>query len=281
MGAVHGVHLKYAALSVLSAGGAWTLHPEEAVEAVAPYVVVGLLWWACAIHALITACFLSRRGMWLLGKSHTTGVVPTWSLMLFSVFHAPTWLYTWVHTKLQKRKGCPVASEVAPGWWIGGRYACELRGRQWAATIDLTTEFPELCMSTSQQYLLIPCWDGVPPTPKDIERAARFATDACDKGDVMVHCAHGKGRSTCVMVACLVRAGLFSSWRQAFEAVRLKRRGVKLNQKMRDALDEWQLLFGRDGFELNAGTAAPRAHLRPPPPRSPPTRPPNDWPPQS
>ena len=55
----------------------------------------------------------------------------------------------------------------------------------------------------------------------------------------MVHCAHGRGRSTCVMVACLVRAGLFTSWPEAFEACRKQRKGVKLNSKMRRALDEW------------------------------------------
>ena len=98
-------------------------------------------------------------------------------------------------------------------------------------------------MATTEAYMLVPCWDGVPPTPRDIERAARFATELCERGDVMVHCAHGKGRSTCVMVACLVRAGLYPTWRDAFEAVRTKRQGVKLNSKMRNALDEWQSLY--------------------------------------
>ena len=59
----------------------------------------------------------------------------------------------------------------------------------------------------------------------------------------MVHCAHGRGRSTCVMVACLVRAGVHATWRDAFEAVRTERKGVKLNGKMRRALDEWAHKF--------------------------------------
>ena len=41
------------------------------------------------------------------------------------------------------------------------------------------------------------------------------------------------------MVACLVRAGAFSTWRDAFEACCKNRKGIKLNKKMRDALDEW------------------------------------------
>lgn len=38
-------------------------------------------------------------------------------------------------------------TQVAPGWWIGGRYAHWLEGgdrKRWAATIDLTCEFPEV-----------------------------------------------------------------------------------------------------------------------------------------
>ena len=138
----------------------------------------------------------------------------------------------------------PVASEVVPGWWIGGRYASRLLGnRRWAATIDLTVEFPESCRDTTDNYLLVACWDGTPPSPRRIEVAARTAAEASARGDAMVHCAHGRGRSTCVMVACLVKAGLFQNWQDAFEACSKRRKGIKLNKKMRDALDAWQKAF--------------------------------------
>ena len=162
--------------------------------------------------------------------------------MLWFAFHLPTWLYTWVHTEHSKHRGLPVASEVAPGWWIGGRYSDELR-KKWAVVIDLTVEFPENCRQTTDEYLLVPCWDGVPPAPLDIERAARLAAAHAARGDVLVHCAHGRGRSTCVMVACLVRAGVFATWRDAFESASKRRKGIKLNGKMRRALDEWEQSF--------------------------------------
>ena len=108
------------------------------------------------------------------------------------------------------------------------------------ATIDLTAEFTERCFQMSERYMHIACWDGVPPCPRDIERAARFAAEASARGDVMVHCAHGKGRSTCVMVACLVKAGVHRTWREAFEACRPRRKGIKLNGKMQRALDQWE-----------------------------------------
>ena len=236
MGAVHGVHLKYAAMSVACGTGArFASDTSDAAWVLFAYGAV--------VHLMITVLFVTRRGMWIIGKSKDTGRVPLWSIIVWAPFHAPTWLYTAVHTELSKKHGVPVASEVAPGWWIGGRYGREL-GRKWAATIDLTVEFNEGCFHESTEYLLLPCWDGVPPSPEEIETSARLAARSIGRGDVMVHCAHGRGRSTCVMVACLVRAGLHSSWRAAFDAVKPNRPGVKLNSKMKHALDVWQERYG-------------------------------------
>ncbi len=253
MGAVHGVHLKYAAMSAASALGAYRLTgPNEAEHlqglmsgALPPrehaygVALVVLLLWAAFVHALITSLFLLRRGQWVIGKRED-GVVPLWSLALWSAFHFPTWLYTWVHTELSP---LPVASEVYPGWYIGGRYGARL-GKKWAATIDLTVEFTEGCLASSREYMCIPTWDGQPPPPEQIERAARFGAAAAARGDVMVHCAHGRGRSTCVMVACLVRAGVYTTWREAFDGISPRRPGIKINGKMRRALDEWEAAYG-------------------------------------
>jgi len=241
MGAVHGVHLKYAAMSAMCTTGA-VFHGVDPTTAESNFMaaVIGMLWYAAVVHAVITALFLLRRGEWLIGK-RADGTLPLWSLVVWAAFHAPTWLYTRVHTMMSS---VPVATEVHPGWWIGGRYAHWLPGkRKWALTIDLTVEFPESCYSESLRYLLLPCWDGTPPDAHGIERAAKLAADSQARGDIMVHCAHGRGRSTCVMVACLVRAGEFTTWRDAFESVRKQRKGVKLNGKMRRALDDWAAKF--------------------------------------
>lgn len=243
MGAVHGVHMKYAAMSALSATGAVTYHREPWDAASnATIAVVLLLWYAAVTHFVITCLFVLRRGEWVIGKRTSDGTLPLWSAVVWAAFHAPTWLYTRLHTALTD---VPVASEVQPGWWIGGRYAHWLPDgrRKWACTIDLTVEFPEACFRETEAYLSLPCWDGTPPTPAGIERAARLAASTRARGHVMVHCAHGKGRSTCVMVACLVRAGEFATWREAFEACKKNRKGIKLNGKMRDALDKWAAAY--------------------------------------
>jgi len=134
----------------------------------------------------------------------------------------------------------PVASEVQPGWWVGGCYANELN-RDWSGVVDLTVEFPERCIDRCKNYLLLPTWDGVPANPAQLEEAAIFAVKAREGGDVVVHCAHGRGRSTTVMCACLVKAGMFATWQEAFEkGIKPGRPVCKLNSKMKKALTEWQ-----------------------------------------
>ena len=130
-----------------------------------------------------------------------------------------------------------------PGWWIGGKFGDRLK-KKWAVTIDLTCEFPEACREVTGEYLLLPCWDGVPPTPAQIEQAAQLAAEGYQRGDVMVHCAHGRGRSTTVLAACLVRDGRASTWEEAFKLIHARRPVVKLNKKMRTALTEWQKKYG-------------------------------------
>merc|ERR1719203_2729839 len=118
---------------------------------------------------IVAVLFLCEQGMAMLGKDEKTGKVPMWSYVLFVGFHVPTWVYTAVHRLKDMVTGVTVADEVSPGWWVGGRYGGKL-GRTWAGIIDLTCEFPESCVgATLDSYLLVRCWDGVPPTPQQLE----------------------------------------------------------------------------------------------------------------
>jgi len=234
--------LKYAALSALAGVGIYLLVAEETGDGplqLQQVLLMLLLGHICFVNGLITVLFNLGLGMGMLGKDPGTGAVPLWSYFLFLGFHGPTWLYTRLHQLKDKRFRVAVANEVEPGWWVGGRYAAEL-GRCWSGTVDLTCEFPEGCAGKTERYLLLPCWDGAPPPPEAIERAANFAVSAREEGDVMVHCAHGRGRSTTVMCACLVKAGLYSSWEAAFEAIKRQRHVVKLNRGMKAVLARWQ-----------------------------------------
>eukprot|EP00933_Yihiella_yeosuensis_P038128 TRINITY_DN32087_c0_g1_i1.p1 TRINITY_DN32087_c0_g1~~TRINITY_DN32087_c0_g1_i1.p1 ORF type:complete len:295 (-),score=40.06 TRINITY_DN32087_c0_g1_i1:96-980(-) len=250
MGAVHGCYLKYVTLSLSSgiAAYAWiNAEPDDIVffwgeEHVPEGFVLIFLFHCCLVNGVIAVLFKLGVGMSLLGKDPRNGRVPLWSYGIFMGFHVPTWLYTRLHHLKDRLYKVPPATEVEPGWWVGGRYGAELE-KQWAGTIDLTCEFPEGCAKTTEQYLLVPCWDGVPPTPEMLEHAAKFALSASLNGDVMVHCAHGRGRSTTVMCACLVKAGLHPTWEAALDAIKNQRRVVKLNRAMRSALTSWQLQY--------------------------------------
>lgn len=203
-----------------------------------------VLGYSALLNGGIALAFKLRRGMGLIGKCPQTGQIPLWSYVLYFPFHVPTAIYTHVHTLAGKykpaKKKVPVASEVQPGWWVGGCYAHELN-KDWAGVVDLTVEFPERCFDRCENYLLVPTWDGVPADPAQLEEAATFAVKARERGDVIIHCAHGRGRSTTVMCAALVKAGMYSTWQEAFEkGIKPGRPVCKLNTKMRQALTQWQ-----------------------------------------
>lgn len=264
MGTVHGVYLKYVGLSAISyAGYSMLLGSEDSptfeggrslsaafqsndMWKVGPVVYLA---YSTILNGLIAVLFKLESGMGIIGKDPKTGTIPWWSYVAFAPFHIPTKLYTHIHTlhgtHAAKAKHVPVASKVQEGWYVGGCYGHELN-KEWAAVVDLTVEFPESCINTTKQYLLMPTWDGVPCRPDQLEEAATFAVNArkTHGGDVLVHCAHGRGRSTTVMCACLVKAGLYKNWLDAFEkGIKPQRNVCKLNARMRQNLTEWQALY--------------------------------------
>lgn len=290
MGTVHGVWLKYVALSGISFvgysmfmrnedGSKLTLfdllghstsqmvvgHQGVRERMVSPWRMIPALvcGYSTVLNAVVAVLFKLEVGMGIIGKDRKLGTVPTWSYVLFFPFHLPTFVYTKIHlligTQKREKDGkvtrerVPPASEVQPGWWVGGCLSNEL-GKYWVGVIDLTVEFPESCINNTRAYLSIPTWDGVPATPEQLEEAATFAVNAHQQaggsggGDILVHCAHGRGRSTTVMCACLVKAGLFSTWEEAYEkGIKPKRPVCKLNTRMKQNLTTWQEKYVNHG----------------------------------
>lgn len=293
MGAVHGVYLKYVGLSAISFAGyhmvMGNIGPMDPLPAsdrmllatsgsessIMPLLRLGtatVLSYSTLLNGVIAVLFKLRKGMSLIGKDKKEGTIPLWSYLLFFPFHIPTYAYTYIHTKNGTMKPyskdakpneavakvpVPVASEVLPGWWVGGCYAYQLN-KQWAGIIDLTVEFPEKCRSNTLRYLCLPTWDGVPCSPEQLEKAAQFCIDARvewarfkekgavegDTPDILIHCAHGRGRSTTVMCAALVKMGLFANYEEALEkGIKPGRPVCKLNKMMRTNLAEWQRIY--------------------------------------
>lgn len=302
MGAVHGVYLKYVGLSVLSyaglqlvMGNIGPMDPlplssdrmllatsSDSGSSIMPLLRLGtayVLAYSTLLNGVIAMLFKLRKGMSLIGKDKKRGTIPLWSYAVFFPFHIPTYTYTFFHTRYgtmkphskdsaegklkQKVVPVPVASEIQPGWWVGGCYSHQLN-KQWAGIVDLTVEFPEKCRPNTMRYLCLPTWDGVPCSPEQLEKATMFCIEAREewarlkeKGAVegephiLIHCAHGRGRSTTVMCAALVKMGLFSNYEEALEkGIRPGRPVCKLNKMMRKNLAEWQNIYidGKKGI---------------------------------
>lgn len=274
MGTVHGVYLKYVGLSALSyTGYSYLLATGEVLELL-PFMTGGfrslmgavddpssiakaltadnvriasaaLLKYSTILNGTIAVLFKAEAGMGLVGKNSKTGQIPWWSYLLYAPFHFPSILYTRLgdFKDSKKKPPVPVATEVQPGWYVGGMFSDRLN-KKWAGVVDLTVEFPESCINSTDSYKLVAMWDGVPPPPALMDEAATFAVNARKNGDVLVHCAHGRGRSTTLMCAALVKAGLFPTWEEAFEkGIKPQRTVCKLNKGMRKALTEWQRIY--------------------------------------
>ena len=207
-----------------------------------------ILGYSTILNGVIAILFKLEIGMKYIGKNRKDGQIPLWSKIIYFPFHIPTRLYTYVHSLQDKKKKIPVASEVQPGWYVGGCYGHELSdNKQWAGVIDLTVEFPETTIHNTKAYLSIPTWDGIPASPEQLEEGANFALAASQSGkggDILIHCAHGRGRSTTMMCAALVKVGLYPTWEEAFEkGIKPGRSVCKLNRRMKQNLTEWQRIY--------------------------------------
>jgi hypothetical protein len=151
MGAVHGVYLKYVGLSAISyAGYSYVVasSPEVAefatisgglrmlyslssdngnnmpdLKPLITYASGAILKYSYLLNGTIACLFKLEKGMALIGKNSKTGQIPFWSYVLYFPFHLPSILYTKIHARndRKKKKPVPTASEVQPGWWVGGR----------------------------------------------------------------------------------------------------------------------------------------------------------------
>lgn len=156
MGAVHGVYLKYVGLSAISyagytcvvasspeaaefasmSGGLRMLHSFSSdngnipdVKALIKYTSAAILKYSYLLNGTIACLFKLEKGMTLIGKNSKTGQIPFWSYVLYFPFHLPSILYTKIHARndRKKKKPVPTASEVQPGWWVGGRFVYRLK----------------------------------------------------------------------------------------------------------------------------------------------------------
>jgi hypothetical protein len=155
------------------------------------------LGYCSAVHAVVTSLVVADIAPWIIGKNPKTGQVPLWSWVVWGPFHLTNRFFVGV-AKLNHShaNNLEVATEVWPGWYLGGWYSSEL-GIRFSAVVDLCCELPE--RAQTDRYMCCANWDGM-LHGEDIARAAPFLAAAAKEGPVLVHCAHGVGRSTATIV---------------------------------------------------------------------------------
>jgi len=195
-----------------------------------------LLLWTTVFVKFVHLIYNNKYGV--LGKL-SDGRIPLHNYIIYHPIYFVNWIHCLVITRW--RFDIPVATEICDGWWLGGRYAHELN-KKWGGILDCTIEFPESCEYKS--YLCIPTYDGIPASPSKIEEAANYCVEARKNGPVLVHCAYGRGRSTTILCAALVKAGIYKNWQDAYEiGIKPKRTVVGLKKLMKEHLEEWQNLY--------------------------------------
>jgi protein-tyrosine phosphatase len=189
--------------------------------------------WATTVTAIVGVAVLLRYTS-LLGKQ-TTGEIPWWSWFIWWPWHLAAHTSAWWF----RGRGAPPFTEVHPGWWLGTWPHQAQSPEPWEAVLDLTCELPR--RQQTQHYLCVPTWDMTQPSDDDLLTAVAFVLTQRDAGrPLLVHCAHGRGRSTMVVVAGLVAAGLHPTWQHALDHVRLQRPNVRLSSTQQRSLTEWQ-----------------------------------------
>lgn len=226
-----GVALRFAAVSTVYGLGAarhWQTRRNLAVAAG--------LGYCSLVHAVVTLMVAKDCAPWIIGKTKD-GRIPGWSYAVWGPFHATNRVFAHI-AKKRKSGGVDVgvATEVYPGWWLGGWHSWEL-GHKYSAVVDLCCELPERC--EAKQYMCCANWDGI-LHQEDIAAAAPFLAEASKDGPVLVHCAHGVGRSTATIVAALVEAGHFETTDAAFAHCKKLRPVVRQSSRLRAPLLKWE-----------------------------------------
>jgi len=190
------------------------------------------------ISLAATPALANRNSASLLGKREHDGSLPLWSLAAFAPFHLG------LRAKLAFQRAVGTESvwdEVMPlplrggggrrrstrqqrdnskkpllPYYLGGwPHEVDALPPGVTAVVDVTAELPRIGLRSSSgspaeaapaRYLNLRTWDTHGPSPGQIERGVRWITEMRSKGGrkVLVHCAHGHGRSVTVLAAALL-----------------------------------------------------------------------------
>jgi hypothetical protein len=135
-------------------------------------------------------------------------------------------------------------NKIVDGLYLGGWPANERllppRGKSGIAICDVTCELPRRAMS-ADMYCMVPCWDSHAPSPNAIDTAVHWVLGRLEEEySVLIHCAHGHGRSAVVTGGVLRALGLAATVVDAGEIMKKARPLVKMNSRQLEALADWE-----------------------------------------
>lgn len=174
-----------------------------------------LTLWSLAVFALAFVGSITTTMVNLPGKNASDGSLSWYRVVLFAPYYVAVAALMIVSQALGVMSSHKSYTEVHQGIFVGDYFSSFKSGKRWRSIVDITNELPRL--GDSKEYLNIPSWDGCPPTIQSIQAVCKFV-QSCQK-PVLIHCAHGKGRSVTVTAAVLVYLGLVKSVDEAVTKV--------------------------------------------------------------
>ena len=218
----------------------WACLPVELFSVQA--IVVGY------VVSMAASDLLAQRTTSLLGKRPDGSIAPV-RYAIFLPYHIG------LTTKLRLERSSTDATDrsgshedpfnkIVDGLYLGGWPANERllppRGKRGIAICDVTCELARRATS-AEAYRMVPCWDSHAPSPTAIESAVRWVVGKLDEEyAVLVHCAHGHGRSAVITGGVLRALGLAQTVADAGKMMKNARPLVKMNSRQLAALANWE-----------------------------------------
>lgn len=203
------MHLKFATVLVVLAialsGLGWMLLPYTEAGAL-------LMCWPSLSLSLISIGYVSGSAR-VYGKQDDGQIN-----VVLRLLHLPFGLLQRTLLRVYWKKDGREPSALGDGLFIGS-YTGEVVLLKSPLVIDMTAELPK--MRGASETVLIRTLDGTPPDPEEMAKAAKRALD--HKGDVLVHCAAGRGRSAAMAIVILVLRGDASDVGEAAKLLKDKR----------------------------------------------------------
>ena len=231
-----GIHLAGVVGSVacIPAIAAWTLRKSL------PLPAAIVLWHVAGTGfavSLAATSALARHTTWLLGK-HKDGTISGLNRVIFWPYFAG------LQAKLaiQRRYSTePAWNRITDTYYLGAWPSEEsLVPAVHPSVLDVTCELP--LQVRPPAYKMIPVWDTHAPSPEQIDIGVAWAQQQERAGrKVLIHCAHGHGRSATMLCAIVIANGQAKTIAEAEAMLKKERPRVRLNNRQRESLTNWYL----------------------------------------